>query len=95
MALGKRLERGLAWESGPVVVNPGSVGQARTRDLRALTAIVDVEGRGVKYYGMPYDIDATRSALRDRGLPENACHLPPAPLARRAAGRVARALRLR
>jgi diadenosine tetraphosphatase ApaH/serine/threonine PP2A family protein phosphatase len=93
MALGRRIERGLAWEAGPVVVNPGSAGQSRTRDVRALMAIVDLDGRSAKFYGVAYDAEATRRALRERGLPENACHLPPAPLPRRVAGRVVRALR--
>lgn len=75
-----------------VLLNPGSVGQSRSRDPRARFALLDVERGGVQFIAVEYDVEATRRALRDRGLPENACHLPPRSLARRAAGRAARAL---
>ncbi len=84
------------WPAGEtVVVNPGAVGQSRTRDPRALAAILDPEARTIRFLAVDYDGARTRAALRERGLPENACHLPPAPLPRRLAGRAARALRLR
>ena len=85
------LLRGFTFD-GRVLVNPGSVGQSRSRDARARFALLDVERGAVQFIAVEYDVEATRRALRDRGLPENACHLPPRSLARRAAGRAARAV---
>ena len=76
-----------------LLVNPGSVGQSRTRDPRARCAILDDDGT-VELLAVEYEVEATRRALRERGLPEDACHLRPRPLLRRVAGRAARTLRL-
>lgn len=51
---------------GPMVINPGSVGQPRDGDPRAAYAIIEngkVELRRVKY-----DIDATLKHMRDSGI---------------------------
>jgi putative phosphoesterase len=86
------------FEGGPadhLLLNPGSVGQSRSRDPRARAAILDVEQRRATLVTVDYDADETRRALRAHGLPPGACHLPPARLPRRIAGRAARALGLR
>jgi predicted phosphodiesterase len=80
--------------SDRVLVNPGSVGQSRSRDPRATAAVLDLSARSVELLAVEYDAEATRTALRAAGLPENAHHLRPRPL-RRAVGRAARAVRLR
>lgn len=52
--------------NGPMVINPGSVGQPRDGDPRAAYAIIDngkVELRRVKY-----DIDATLKHMRESGV---------------------------
>jgi predicted phosphodiesterase len=86
------------WEfehGGRRLLNPGSVGQSRTRDPRARFAVLDAERGDVTFVAAEYDVAAVKRALRERGLPQNACHLPPARLPRRVAGRVARAVGLR
>jgi diadenosine tetraphosphatase ApaH/serine/threonine PP2A family protein phosphatase len=66
-----RLPRGEA-----VVVNPGAVGQSRSRDARARVVVLDLEARVASFHAVPYDVDACRQALRDRGLPPESCHVP-------------------
>jgi predicted phosphodiesterase len=84
MAVGRR--RGLllheaagevALESGePVALNPGAVGQSRSRDPRARVMVLDLSEGLASFYALDYDVQACRQALRDRGLPEGSCHLP-------------------
>jgi predicted phosphodiesterase len=74
------------------VVNPGSVGQSRQRSAKARLAILDLERSAVAFHALRYDAAACRAELRRRGLPANACHLPPRPL-RRLAGRALRRMR--
>jgi predicted phosphodiesterase len=76
------------------LLNPGSVGQSRSRDPRARFAILDVEEGRAELLAVEYDAEATRRALRERGLPEDACHLSPPPAVRRVAGKVRRAVGL-
>jgi predicted phosphodiesterase len=59
-----------------VVVNPGAVGQSRSRDARARVVVLDLEARVADFHAVPYDVDACRQALRDRGLPPESCHVP-------------------
>jgi len=61
----------------PVLLNPGAVGQSRTDDPSARVMVLDTEARTAAFHALPYDIAACREALRERGLPPNACHLPP------------------
>jgi diadenosine tetraphosphatase ApaH/serine/threonine PP2A family protein phosphatase len=61
----------------PVLVNPGAVGQSRTADPRARVMVLDTEARTAAFHALPYDVAACRDALRERGLPANACHLAP------------------
>jgi predicted phosphodiesterase len=83
MAVGRR--RGLllheaagqvALEPGePVALNPGAVGQSRSRDPRARVMVLDLNERVASFHALDYDVQACRRALRDRGLPEGSCHL--------------------
>ncbi|MDH5493284.1 MAG: metallophosphatase family protein [Myxococcales bacterium] len=53
-----------------VLLNPGSVGQPRDGDPRASFATIDMlEGRAC-IHRVPYDIQASASAIRDAGLPD-------------------------
>jgi predicted phosphodiesterase len=60
----------------PVVLNPGAVGQSRSRDVRARVMVLDLEARVATFDAVPYDVAACRRALRERGLPPESCHLP-------------------
>ncbi|MEA2349806.1 MAG: hypothetical protein QOG86_747 [Thermoleophilaceae bacterium] len=68
-----------------LLVNPGSVGQPR--EWRALVryAVIDLDAGEVRYGASGYDERPGREALRERGLPPDACHRrpPPRELARR------------
>jgi hypothetical protein len=100
MAVGER--RGLllhdaagtvALEPGErILLNPGAVGQSRTADASARVLVLDTTRRTAAFHSLPYDVAACRQALRERGLPPGACHLPPSRW-RDAASAVRRALR--
>jgi diadenosine tetraphosphatase ApaH/serine/threonine PP2A family protein phosphatase len=60
-----------------VLLNPGAVGQSRSADPRARVMVLDTVARTAAFHAVPYDVAACRAALRKRGLPEHACHLPP------------------
>lgn len=60
----------------PVVLNPGAVGQSRSRDTRARVMVLDTAARTATFHAVPYDEAACRRALRERGLPPASCHLP-------------------
>jgi putative phosphoesterase len=51
---------------GPIVINPGSVGQPRDGDPRAAYAII--ENGKVELRRVTYDIDATLKHMRDSGV---------------------------
>jgi diadenosine tetraphosphatase ApaH/serine/threonine PP2A family protein phosphatase len=61
------------------LVNPGAVGQSRQRERapRARFALVDLERPQVTFFAEPYDVDATRAALRARRLPRDSVHIRP------------------
>ena len=59
-----------------IALNPGAVGQSRSRDPRARVAVLDVEARVAAFHAVPYDVAGCRQALRDRGLPPQSCHVP-------------------
>jgi predicted phosphodiesterase len=59
----------------PIVLNPGAVGQSRTRDPRARALVLDLTERVARFHALDYDVEGCRRALRDRGLPKEACHL--------------------
>jgi len=69
------------------LVNPGAVGQSRQRETVPLArfALIDLSRRQVRFFAEPYDVAATRAALRARRLPPDAVHVRP--------GRVAAATR--
>ena len=75
-----------------MLLNPGSVGQARERTALARFAILDTEARQVTFHAVDYDVGATRAALRAAGLPERSVHLYRS-VPRRVAGRALRTLR--
>jgi predicted phosphodiesterase len=59
----------------PILLNPGAVGQSRTRDPRARALVLYLTERVARFHALEYDVAGCRRALRDRGLPEEACHL--------------------
>lgn len=60
-----------------VLVNPGSVGQARERRVLARYLVLDLERRRADFRALPYDHRASRRALRARGLPPRSYHRDP------------------
>ena len=83
-----RLDRSRRW-----LLNPGSVGQPRDRDVRARFAIVDPARREATFFAETYDIEPCRQELRRHGLPPDALVSPTsrlAPFARLARGAVRR-----
>jgi hypothetical protein len=60
-----------------VLLNPGSVGQARERRPLARALVLDVEAATATFHALNYDIVGCRRALRAAGLPEEAAHLQP------------------
>ncbi|MCC2672270.1 MAG: metallophosphoesterase [Armatimonadetes bacterium] len=67
---------------GPVLINPGSVGQSRDRSPNARFGILDLETGDVLLRAVAYDAAACRDALRSRGLSPASCHLNPSRAAR-------------
>jgi predicted phosphodiesterase len=65
------------------LLNPGSVGQSRQREREppARCMLVDTERREVRLHHVPYDVAASRRALRRHGLPRDGVHVRPGPLA--------------
>ena len=60
----------------PVVLNPGAVGQSRSRDVRARVMVLDLAAREATFHALSYDVVGCRQALRERGLPATSCHIP-------------------
>ena len=82
---------GLAWDgSRRLLLNPGSVGQARERVPWARALVVDVERREATFVALRYDVDACRRAPAAAGRPPGSCHLPPVGGVRRGARKIAR-----
>lgn len=52
------------------LVNPGSVGQPRDGDPRAAFAVLDTAAREITWYRVPYDVESTREAVLEAGLPQ-------------------------
>jgi len=84
MAVGRRRARLLRRATGtveladdePVVLNPGAVGQSRSRDPRARVMVLDTAARTASFHAVAYDEAACRRALAERGLPQDSCHIP-------------------
>ena len=66
------------------LLNPGSVGQSRERTARARFIVLDLDRGRASYYGIGYDLEACREALRERGLPTWSAHLNASALSRAA-----------
>jgi predicted phosphodiesterase len=60
----------------PVLLNPGAVGQSRSRDPRARVMVLDLAQRVATFHALDYDVAACRQALRERALPPDSCHVP-------------------
>ncbi len=78
----------LTLPSGPVLLNPGAVGQSRELRARARLLVLDLDQGTASYRALRYDAAACRRELRARGLSARGCHLRPSP--RRAGMRVLR-----
>lgn len=59
------------------LLNPGSVGQSRTREPWVRCLLLDLERREATWLELPYDHAAARRELRRQRLPRNAVHLRP------------------
>ncbi len=66
--------------TGRYVLNPGAVGQARERRVRARCLIVDLDEGWASFRAVRYDLRACEHALRASGLPAGTYHLKPTPL---------------
>jgi diadenosine tetraphosphatase ApaH/serine/threonine PP2A family protein phosphatase len=60
----------------PVLLNPGAVGQSRSRDPRARVVVLDLATRVARFHALDYDVAGCREAPRERGLPPDSCHRP-------------------
>jgi predicted phosphodiesterase len=60
----------------PVLLNPGAVGQSRSRDPRARVMFLDLGQRVATFHALDYDVEGCREALRERALSPDACHVP-------------------
>ncbi|MGZ6708418.1 MAG: metallophosphoesterase family protein [Solirubrobacteraceae bacterium] len=60
----------------PILLNPGAVGQSRSREVSARVMVLDLALRVATFHALPYDVAGCRRALREQGLPERSCHLP-------------------
>jgi diadenosine tetraphosphatase ApaH/serine/threonine PP2A family protein phosphatase len=56
--------------AGPLILNPGSVGQPRDGDRRASFGILDLGSQIFTLRRVEYDIRATQKAMREAGLPD-------------------------
>ena len=55
-------------DDGYYLINPGSVGQPRSKDTRASYMVVDLAERAVTVHRVVYDAEATLAATRQAGL---------------------------
>ena len=59
------------------LLNPGAVGQARERAIRARFMVLDVDRREATFHAVRYDVRRSRRLLREAGLPARSIHLAP------------------
>ena len=52
------------------IINPGSVGQPRDRDVRASYAVFDDSAHTIEHHRVEYDRVATQAKMREAGLPQ-------------------------
>ncbi len=63
--------RGISYQlHGPVLVNPGSVGQPRDGDPGASYGVWDLDEGTFTYRRVPYDVKSAQAAIRAARLPE-------------------------
>lgn len=60
--------------AGQWLVNPGSVGQSRSRDPRARCALLDLAARRVTLLSVAYDVERVQHDLTAAGLPPTAVY---------------------
>lgn len=61
-------------EGNRYIFNPGSIGQPRDNDFRSSYCVFDTDAATVTFRKVPFDIDAYRSDLSERGVPESASY---------------------
>jgi diadenosine tetraphosphatase ApaH/serine/threonine PP2A family protein phosphatase len=59
---------------GPVLVNPGSVGQPRDRDPDSSYGVWDTDAGTFEFRRVEYDRAAAQKAILDAGLPARFAH---------------------
>jgi diadenosine tetraphosphatase ApaH/serine/threonine PP2A family protein phosphatase len=59
----------LDFTRGPMLLNPGSVGQPRDGDPRAAYLLLDLDARRASFHRVTYDVARTQAEIRDAGLP--------------------------
>lgn len=52
------------------IINPGSVGQPRDRDVRASYAVFDADSQTIEHHRVDYDRASTQDKMRKAGLPQ-------------------------
>ena len=52
------------------IINPGSVGQPRDRDVRASYAVFDADSQTIEHHRVEYDRAATQAKMREARLPQ-------------------------
>ena len=61
-----------AWISlaaGPLLINPGSVGQPRDGDARAAYLLINEQSGGFQFRRVAYPVDLTQAKMREVGMP--------------------------
>jgi predicted phosphodiesterase len=61
---------GVAGYQGPMLINPGSIGQPRDAVADASYGVWDTEAQSFEFRRVAYDRDAAKRAILDAGLPE-------------------------
>ena len=62
--------QGVPLDAERCIINPGSVGQPRDRDVRASYAVFDEGALSVEHHRVDYDRAATQAKMREAGLPQ-------------------------
>jgi predicted phosphodiesterase len=63
------LDKPLKLEQGPLIINPGSVGQPRDGDFRASYTLLDLEAMTIKHCRVEYPVEKTQAKMMDLDLP--------------------------
>ena len=59
----------LELDSGPLIVNPGSVGQPRDGDPRASYLILDSKSLTIEHRRVAYPVEATQAKMMEHDIP--------------------------